>query len=227
MRMLFSIFAVLMFSPYYFAQGDPVMVISSGWQRTVLPPATVESMGTTPARAVIAENKYFRRKAREQQSPGALDPNELTVDGRSAAMDRAVQESRAPQIDPAKGYSYSATVRNDSGQKVDVIYWEYRFTEIANPKNTARRQFLCAAGMKNGDQKELTAFSSLGPSDVIDVDSLAKTGEKLFREEVIINRLELSDGSILQRHSWKFTDVKKDVERVTSTPWGREVCRVF
>lgn len=228
MKILCSAFgSILLLSSFCFSQNDPVTVVSSGWQRVVLQPVTIQSGTTTPARAVTAENKYFRRKAREQQSPGAIDPNEMTLDGRSAALDRAVQEARTPKIDQAQGYSYSATIRNDSGQKVDVIYWEYRFSEIANPGNTARRQFLCAAGMKSGDQKQLTAFSLIGPSDVIDVDSLAKANEKLFTEEVVINRLELSDGSILQRHGWKFADVKKAVERATSTPWGTETCRML
>jgi hypothetical protein len=84
--------------------------------------------------------------------------------------------------------------------------------------------------MKNGERKSLAIFSLLGPSDVIDVESLAKSrekNEKLFNEEVIVNRIELADGNILQRPTWKFSDVKEGVARATSTPWGREICRAL
>jgi hypothetical protein len=73
----------------------------------------------------------------------------------------------------------------------------------------------------------LSVYSTLGPSDVLTVESLAKADEKIFEERVQINRIELSDGNILQRADWKYSDVKKQVERVTSTPWGNEICRAL
>ena len=60
-------------------------------RRSVQPPS--EPTGTTPARAVIDQNKNFQRKAREQLSPGAIDPNTMTVDGRSAELDRITREA--------------------------------------------------------------------------------------------------------------------------------------
>jgi hypothetical protein len=118
-------------------------------------------------------------------------------------------------------------VRNDSGQTIKVIYWEYSFTEIARPTNTVRRQFLCGLNLKKGGEAELSAFSLLAPSDVIDASSLSKPKEKLFDEKVQVNRIELSDGSILQRGNWKLKDVQSDVDRATSTPWGKEICRAL
>jgi hypothetical protein len=175
---------------------------------------------------MIAENKNFERGRREVQAPGAIDPNELTVDGRSAALEKAVQESRTPKSDNINGYTYKTAIRNDSGKTVEIVFWEYRFTEIVRPENVVHRQFLCAMKLKKGGTKELSAFSQLGPSDVIDAASLANhSGGKLFTERVIVNRIEFSDGSILQRPEWKFGDLKKDIERATSTPWGGEVCR--
>ena len=227
MRLLLKTsFLLLLIAPCCFPQ-DPLPVVGAAWQRVLQKGQPGDSTPLSPARAVIAENKYYQRKAREQVSPGMADPNEQTVDGRSAAIDKAVQESRTPKSEDVYGYSYVASVRNDSGKKIDVVFWEYRFTEIANPANLVRRHFLCAANLKNGGQKELSAFSTLGPSDVIDAASLAKATEKLFNEEIVVNRIEFADGSILQRANWKFDDVKRSVERATSTPWGKEVCRAL
>ena len=156
-----------------------------------------------------------------------MTPEEGTIDARSAAIEKAVQESRTPKGEKVVGYSYTATVRNDSGKTVKVIFWEYRFTEIARPTNVVRRQFLCSVNLKKGDKMELSTFSLLGPSDTIDAESLAKSTDKLFEEKVRINRIELSDDSILQRNDWKYEDVGAAIKRAASTPWGKEICRAL
>jgi hypothetical protein len=173
------------------------------------------------------DDKYFQRKAREQRTDSPNDPSVSTEDGRRAALEKAVQESRTPNNVDLAGYSYTANVRNDSGKTVKVVFWEYRFVELARPSNIVRRQFLCSVNLKNGENKELSAFSTLAPSEVIDAESLVYPTEKRFDESVVVNRIEFSDGTLRQRGNWKYEDVQKAVERLTSTAWGKEVCRAL
>ena len=224
-----AILLLLLFSVTVSSQVDdsPVVIVESGWAAVRIEPVKGQPAGSTPMRAVIAENRNFQRNARRQQTPGALDPNDLTIDGRSAALDKINQESRAPKLEPVNGYRYHAKVRNAAEMKTEVVFLEYRFTELANPANTVRRQFLCVAKLKPGEIMEMSAFSTSGPSDVISAESLAKQNGKLFGELVQINRVEYEGGAVLQRHDWKMADWKKDVERVTSTPWGSEACRAL
>jgi hypothetical protein len=200
-------------------------VVSSSWQRMTVKAQKGGVETTGPARAVTNDDKYFQRKAREQRTDSPNDPNVMTDDARRAAIEKAVQESRTPATEDVNGYSYAANVRNESGKTVKVIFWEYRFIELARPTNVVRRQFICSVNLKNGESKELSAFSTLAPSEVIDAQSLAKSTEKLFDEKVIVNRIEFSDGTLRQRANWKYEDVQKAVERSTSLPWGKEVCR--
>ena len=211
------------------AQEAPLSVVESSWERVRLPGKKLDNgADVTPAKAMTADDKYYARTARDNQSRGAtIDPSELTVDGRRAALDKIVQEARAVKTGDLNGYYYRANFRNASGKAIKVVYWEYRFAELASPTNVVRRQFLCAADLKDGGKKELWAFSTLGPSDVISAESLGNSTEKLFDEKILINRVEFADGTSLQRKSWSFDDVQKSVERVTSTPWGKEVCRVL
>jgi hypothetical protein len=217
---------VLLFSSYSLAQ-EPVPILNTRWHRTVQPATKTVVTPTSPAQSVIPENKYFQRKAREQRTDNPMDPNEATIEGRSAAMDRAVQQSRTPQPDDTVGFTYTAEMRNDTGKTIAIIFWEYQFTEIAKPTNVIRRQFLCGLKLKDGQRKEFFAFSLLGPSDSIDVESLSKPDQKLFTEKARVNRIEFSDGAILQRDNWKFDDVKEAVARATATPWGIEPCRAL
>ena len=221
-----TLLLIILTSSHSFAQ-DPVSILGSRWYRTNKPAPKTEVQASGPARPVNPDEKFFQRKAREQRTDNPRDPYDDSIEGRSAAMDRAVQQSRASQPDDVTGYTYVAEVRNDTGQPVYVIFWEYQFTEIARPQNVIRRQFLCGVKIKNGEKKVLSVFSMLGPDDALTVESLAKPDEKLFEERVRINRIELSDGNILQRNDWKYSDLKKEVERATSTPWGNEICRAL
>lgn len=227
MRVLLqSSMLALVISSCCFSQ-EPVVVLSFRWSRTVKAAAKPNVTASGPLKTVNPDEKYFQRKAREQRTDNPRDPYEDSIEGRSAAMDKAVQESRAPRADAAAGYTYAADVRNDSGQSVEVIFWEYQFTEIARPTNVIRRQFLCGVNLKKGERKELSVFSLLGPSDSLTLQSLAKSTDKLFNEKVMVNRVELADGNILQRNNWKYSDVKPAVERATSTSWGNESCRAL
>ena len=227
MRTLFFISLLsLLFASYSFAQ-DPMPVLSASWQRIILKSPKVSSEATGPSRAVTNDDKYFQRKAREQRTDSPNDPNVMTDDARRAALEKAVQESRTPNNADLSGYSYSANVRNDSGKTVTVVFWEYRFVELARPSNVVRRQFLCSVRLKSGESKELSAFSTFAPSEVIDAESLVKPTEKLFDENVIVNRIEFSDGTLRQRSNWKYEDVQKAVERLTSAPWTNDACRAL
>ena len=215
---------VLLISPYCFSQ-DPMPVLNSSWQRTIQKAPKTSIDATGPARGMTAADKYFQRKAREQRVDPPNDPSLMTEDDRRAVIEKAEQESRMPKTADVLGYSYVTNVRNDSGKTVKVIFWEFRFIEIARPTNVIRRQFLCSVNLKNGDSKELSVFSLLAPSDVIDAESLAKSTDKLFDEKVFVNRIEFSDGTLRQRGNWKYEDVQKSVERATSAGWGKEMCR--
>ena len=217
---------ILLISPYCFAQ-DPVTTLDFSWQRA-RHLAIPGDDAVVPMSAVTKDSKYFERKAREQLTKNnAPDPNEASIDGRSAAMEKMAQEARTPKVDGVTGYAYRANFKNAGDKAINVIFWEYRFAELANPANVVRRQFLCSINLKPGDKQALSVFSTLGPSDVLATESLAKTTEKIFDEKVIVNRIEYADGTLRQRGNWKYDNYQKAIERVTSTPWGKENCRGF
>src|SRR4051812_13184135 len=78
---------------------DPMPVLNSSWQRTVLKAQIPDASGNMPARAVTADDKYFQRQAREARTDNPNNPDQLTPDARRAAMEKAVQESRAIKTD--------------------------------------------------------------------------------------------------------------------------------
>jgi hypothetical protein len=171
---------------------------------------------------MIAANKNFEKQRRINAPAGERDPNADTLDGRSAEIDRIVQQSREPQ--PVEGFSYSVKVQNRSAKLIQTIFWEYQFKEKANPVNVTRRQFLCSAKISPDKGKDLQAFSLFGPSEVVNVKSLARASADQFSKAVVINRVEYSDGSFWQRRDWNVNDLKL-IPKARSETRNMPACR--
>lgn len=216
-------FILMMFpqGPAISSEGTPVEVVSFKWfkdRQVVIPPPA----NSVPAPPMIAANKNFEKNRRANAPPGDRDPNLDTLEGRSAAMERAVQESRAAK--PLDGFGYRAKVHNASDRLIEIIFWEYRVQESSAAAPLTRRQFLCGVSIKPERDKELQAFSLSGPHDVVSVKTLSQKSANAT-EEVVINRVEYADGSIWQRKGWSLGEVRLSYARAVATPWGAEMCR--
>lgn len=207
-------------SPAISHEGSPVTVLNFKWFKD-RQSIEVNSGDSVPAAAMIPANKLFEKNRRANTSPGERDPNLDTTDGRSAALEKAVQESRAPK--PVEGFAYQAKIHNASPKLIEIMFWEYQFKASADSTNVLRRQFLCGVSIRPEKDKELQAFSLSGLHDVISVDTLSKKNPG--EEKVVINRVEYADGSIWQRKDWNFGEIRLSYARAVATPWGTEMCR--
>lgn len=213
-------------SPTLPADGaSPLSVSSFKWARARRKVDVAEAEGSAPARAMIPQNRNFARNARVNDPQGVRDPNGDTLDGRSAAMEKSVAESRAPQQKTLDGYAYRVKVQNAGQKIVEIVFWEYQFQDPANPQMIARRQFLCGVSIAAGKGKELEGFTLSGPSDVVDVKTLANNNGNPFKENAVINRVEYADGSIWQRKAWNLGEVKASYERVLREQWVPGTCK--
>jgi len=224
-NLLLLTFALLFVPSPQTREISSVVIISYKWSKSRQVMKKIEPQYTAPAPGMIPQNKKWERDARVNNPPGARDPSLDSTDGRSAAIEKNVQESLAPQPKPVDAFKYEVKVQNATAQAVDILFWEYQFIERANPQNVTRRQFLCAMNIKAGKEKEIQAFSLAGPSEVVNVDTLAQDSANPFEEKVLINRVEYADGSIWQRKDWKFGEIREGYRRATSTPWSKEMCR--
>ena len=174
---------------------------------------------------MMPQNRNFERHRRANSPAGERDPNNDTVDGRSAALERSVQASRAAK--PVEGFAYRAKVQNSGAKVVEILFWEYEFKEPVVPPSVSRRQFLCAVNIKPGKEKELKGFTVSGPSSVVSLGALAKQSEASFKERVIINRVEYSDGTIWQRKDWSFGEIRLSYNRALASPWMQDMCKAL
>jgi hypothetical protein len=207
--------------------GSSVTVLSFKWVKTRQTVAAPDNDATAaPAGSVTPADKNFQRNVRINEPARTRDVKEDDLDVRSAALEKNVQEARKAQPKRLDGFTYKVKVQNAGDKVIEIVFFEYQFTESAAPSNTTRRQFLCGVNIKPGKEKELSAFSLSGPSEVVSVESLGNKDANLFREKVVINRVEYSDGSIWQRKDWNFAEIKQGYTRAVGTPWtAGEMCR--
>ena len=222
--LLFTLTLLFLPSPQT-QEGSSLVVVSYKWTKTRQVMEQVDTANTSPAREMIPQNKNFQRNVRVNDPVGARDPNQDSIDGRSATIDKNVQESRMPQPKAVDAFAYKIKLQNPTSQVADILFFEYQFIDRTNPQNVTRRQFLCAANIKAGKEKEIQAFSLAGPSEVVNVQTLANNSANPFDEKVVINRVEYADGSIWQRKDWNFAEIREGYRRATGTPWSKEMCR--
>lgn len=229
-RWLFLVILLLTVSPKLTAQfqkeTNPVEIISSGWSKITQKKAQTSDQSITPAQSAIRPgNTTFERSRRVNDPVGKIDTNEFTIEARSAALEKVVQESRSPKLDPTEGFLYQTKIRNTGKSTIEILFWEYKFTERTNQANLVSRQFLCGVNIKSNKEKDISVFSLSAPSNSVSVDSLKSNTEDLFEEQIIINRVEYADGTIWQRKDWNFSAMKPSIDRALKTPWERETCR--
>jgi hypothetical protein len=164
-------------------QDSPVLVIGFKWSRSRQAVENIEHAGTGSAATMLRPERNLERNAKLNDPPGVRDQRADTIDGRAEALEGIVQESRTPQSKPVDGFAYRAKIRNAGKEPIEIVFWEYQSIDQANPDKVTRRQFLCNVNIKPKKEKELQAFSLLGPSDAISVDALGKEIRKQIYPE--------------------------------------------
>jgi hypothetical protein len=211
-----------------FVKDSAVVVVSARWSKTRLTTDQAQSNTTeaAPAAAVTPAGKLYEKR-RVNAPTGDRGPDADTTDGRAAQLESIVQESRRPKPKAVDGYAYRVKLKNAGPKVIEILFWEYQFSEPSNSSTMVRRQFLCGVNIKPDKEKEVLSFSLSGPSDVITVGALADKSPTSMQENVVINRVEYADGSIWQRKDWSFAEVKLSYARAIGTPWGAEMCRAL
>lgn len=208
------------------SEDSLVEVLSSKWSRSRQRIETPDNQRVIPAESATAPgNRNLERNRRINDPVGTPDPKEKTIEARSAALEKSMQDSRSPKSKSVDGFIYQARIRNAGKNTIEILFWEYQFKERENPANVVSRQFLCGVKIKPDKEQELRVFSTFSPSSLISVDSLENKSGTLFEEKILINRIEYADGTIWQRQGWSYIEMKPAISRALETPWGMEMCR--
>ena len=102
--------------------GSPVLVIGFQWSKSRRKIPRRDTSRVPPAAALTQADKIMSGTGVNEQA-GVRHPNADTIDARSAAMEKIVQEARAEKTVTVDGHAYQVKVRNASAKVIEVLFW--------------------------------------------------------------------------------------------------------
>lgn len=104
-----------------------------------------------------------------------------------------------PPAPPRYAFLYKVSLRNNTNKTIKAIDWDYTFFSSTTQSETGRLEFTSEAKIAPGKIKELNVMSRRPPAKTVSIYELNKTERQGLDGQVVIMRLEYTDGSIWQR----------------------------
>ncbi len=118
---------------------------------------------------------------------------------REARADAAIFEGMKQKGPPRYVFLYKVTVKNSSAKTIKAIDWDYVFFRNDTQSEAGRLEFTSAEKIGSGKTKELDVMARQAPAKTVSVYALDKTERQGLDGQVVIVRLEYTDGSVWQR----------------------------
>jgi hypothetical protein len=131
--------------------------------------------------------------ARNSANKGAAGKIETQITNDEQATAKARQT--AP---PEDGYRYAVKLRNNGNKVIKSIDWDYLFLDPDTSIVVSRHQFTSDDTIKPGKSKEISVLYLNPPVKTVSVKMLNKKSPANYREQVMLIRIQYSDGSVWQ-----------------------------
>lgn len=175
--------------------STPVVVIKFSWEK--------ERIRPRPSMATLAsQDELIQQSRREQQLAAARNAQQKGTSSRLETQNVNHQDAKikAQQTElPRDGYRYKVSLRNEGVKTVKSIDWDYYFVDPNTHQELARHQFTSDETIKPGKSKEVSVLYLKPPVKTLGAQSLGKKETSLLTAQVVIVRLQFSDGSVWQR----------------------------
>ena len=172
-----------------------IEVIKFGWTR--------ERIRQRPSLAPLASpDELIRQSRREAQLAAARNSanrgaasaveTQITNDEKAAAKARQT-------VPPEDGYRYTVKLRNNGARTIKSIDWDYIFIDPATRAEVSHHQFTSDETIKPGKTKEVGVLYLVPPVRTVSAKMLGGKKALPFEEQVVLVRIQYSDGSVWQR----------------------------
>ena len=95
-------------------------------------------------------------------------------------------------------YVFKITVKNDGAKRIKAIDWEFQFLHPETQEVLGSRRITSKVKLSPGKTKVIEAQLLQQPTRVVAADQLEKKYRDQFKEQVIIHRIDYSDGTAWQ-----------------------------
>ena len=128
---------------------------------------------------------------------------EKTIEEQSQDLRRIESAAKRDASAPTgKIFLYELKLKNLDEKTIKSFIWEYQPVKESAPQNISSRRFFCVEKIKAGDSKTLRIISHLPPVNIVDASDSNSEAGKDFAVDVVINRIEYSDGTVWKKADW-------------------------
>lgn len=174
--------------------GSNLVVLKCSWQKERIRPRP-SSVG------YASQDELVQQSMRQQQLATARNTRNI---GQTAAIERQNTTHEKAKIEakqndlPRDGYRYKVSLRNDGAKTTTSIDWDYLFIDPTTQQVMGRHQFTSDETIKPGKNKEISVLYLSSPIKTINAKSASDKSASMI-EQVLIMRIQFSDGSVWQR----------------------------
>jgi hypothetical protein len=136
------------------------------------------------------------KRVSDAKRSNSAELSKLEKDARADAA--IIQAERAKKGPPRYAFLYKVMVKNTGVKTIKEIDWDYIFSDAATGEELGRRQFTSVEDIAPGKRKELSFTLGRPPAQRISVYALDKKERQGLVEQVVIVRVQYSDGSVWQ-----------------------------
>jgi hypothetical protein len=134
--------------------------------------------------------------AKDPKRGNQLEMNKVE---REARADAAIFEGMKQKGPPRYSFLYKLTVKNTGAKTIKTIDWDYVFFDLGTQNEVGRHQFTAEEKISPGKRKEFLVMFNKPPAKTISAYALNKGDKENLGEQVIMIRIEYTDGSVWQR----------------------------
>jgi hypothetical protein len=114
----------------------------------------------------------------------------------SAPPRRSARQPRASLAPIMTSYIYKVKFKNTGNKAIRTLVWEYVFFDPETKAEVGRRRFESKVNIAPGKIKTVTRRSGSPPTATINVAQAGKNPTEQYAEQIIVQRIQYSDGSI-------------------------------
>jgi hypothetical protein len=156
-----------------------------------------------PFKPPVENNDEMRIRQRDEKriedAKRGGNQSEVNKLEREARADAAILAKARQQAPPREAYRYKVSVKNTGAKTIKLIDWDYIFFDPVTDDKLAHHQFTSEEKIKPGHGKELEIIILTPPVLTISAEALNKKGNAVLKGQVILVRIEYTDGTVWQR----------------------------
>jgi hypothetical protein len=153
---------------------------------------TADPIGIPGSTARVAVNQARINEANRSNNPGDHTPPVL--------LDVPSAPAAPPNLRQWANFIYEFTVKNTGSKIIRKLVWEYSFTDPSTQKVVGRREYKSSKKIRPGKTAKLVVHSNLSPIGTINAKQAAQNSQEHSPEQMVIQRVEYTDGSVWIRN---------------------------